>query len=217
MKAINGVVLTFSESLDPVSASDVKSYSIGRPVPSSSDSGSFLDGFSPFIRRAAKGVHAGKVRFVSAAYDDATHSVTLTPAFPFKAEKFFKALKINGNGAHFVKDTQGIPLDGNGDGTPGDNAVLRFFPRRGKQVTYADQAGNRVTLSLKGAGRLVAFIRRGTQPSPMVFLDGTKANSVLSGTVSGGATTFIPEISGAGAAQVNLLNDPAFQVGTVRP
>ncbi len=68
----------------------------------------------------AKGARAIKLR--SAVYNGASDTVTLTPASPFSLSKPVQLL-IYGTGSKALQDGYGRPIDGNGDGQAGSNAV----------------------------------------------------------------------------------------------
>jgi hypothetical protein len=215
--ACTGVVVTFNESLDPATASDVAAFSIGAPGVKSSSS-DLLSTIFPFAARPkAVVISHRKVRFASADYDDATHSITLVPVAPFKAWRFFRAMRIRGAGVHALKDTLGNPFDGNDDGIGGDDKVITWVFHKGKKIAYTDEDGDKVVLTLKGKGTLFTLQRHFNGRLPMVFIEGGQAgSSVLSGRViqgkHGDGKTVIEQISGLAAASAPIISDPSFQV-----
>ena len=217
--AVTSVVLTFNESLDPVTAQDTHAYTFGKPILNSSESGPSLADFLPFLARPkVRAVKGGKIQFASATYDDATHSVTLAPYKPINARAFFRVLRVFGTGAHAIKDLAGNPLDGNSDGTGGDDAVVRWSMKQNKGLRYRDAGGDRVTLSLRGPGRLYVFKANTFFTGAWVFVDRPATRSILTGSVQLGANgdgkAIIPELEGTGGMQNGLLTNPQFTIQT---
>jgi len=213
---ITGVVVTFNESLNAATAQDPQAYLFGKPPPPKSNNGFSLGDLLPFAAKPhVRSVVGGKIQFSSLTYNEASRSVTLTPVVPFKAERFMRALRVKGTGTHVVKDLAGNVLNGGADG------VIRWSYHVGKQVTYRDNDGDVVTLTLRGRGRIYTFIRKAGDPDPTVFVDGATAASTLTGTVrrgrnSDGAAN-IAELEGAGVIHTNLLNNPQFHVQSTQP
>jgi len=222
-RAISGIVVTFNESLDPASAQDTQAYRFGRPIPHSSDSsGPSLSDFLPFLGRPkVRLVKQGKIQFSSATYDDATHSVTLTPVRPFNGARFFRVLRVIGSGTHLVKDLAGNPVDGNGDGTGGDDAVVRWAMKHNNRIAYRDGDGDRVTLILHGRGSLYVFKSTTFFTGAWVFVDHPGSNTVLSGNVNqasnGDGKAVIPELEGAGGINNGLASNPQFVIQSTEP
>lgn len=216
-RAVSAVVVSFNESLDPASAQDTQAYRFGRPLPHSSDSGPSLADFLPFLGRPkVRLVKQGKIQFASATYDDSTRSVTLTPYKPFNGKRFIRVLRVIASGTHYVKDAAGNPVDGNSDGTGGDDAVVRWVSKQNKRVVYHDGNGNRVTLSLKGPGTLFVFKSTTFFSGTWAFVYRPSTRTILSGSVaqgpSGNGTTTIMELEGANAIHNNLLTNSQFVV-----
>jgi hypothetical protein len=69
--------------------------------------------------------HNQVVRVVSAAYDPATHTVTLIPAIRLNIHYDY-TLIINGHGPYGAMSAAGLSLDGAGNGTGGTNYVKSF-------------------------------------------------------------------------------------------
>jgi hypothetical protein len=217
-RAITGIVVSFNESLDPASAQDTLAYRFGRPIPHTSDStGPSLGDFLPFLARPkVRLVKQGKIQFASATYDDATHSVTLTPYKRFNGAQFFRVLRVIGSGTHVVKDVAGNPVDGNSDGTGGDDAVIRWVKKNNNRIAYRDGDGDRVALTLRGRGTLYVFKSTTFFTGAWVFVDHPRANTVLSGNVTqsanGDGKAVIPELEGAGGINNGLANNPQFVI-----
>ena len=211
-----GIALTFSEPMDPVRVADVDAYDVR---------GTWRGGFS-FSRR--------RLDLASAAYDDATHTVTLTAEnTPFDIGRYLRVLRVD---ADAVTDASGTKLDGDDDGNGGDDAVWFFrAPGRGRRIKYLDATRSRVTLRLTGPGRLRLLQRfegSGLQSDGGFFdfkvvrwgeglqlwVEGATPDSVLTGTVrphrgNGTATTSLVEIINPDGARLDLLNNPSFHVG----
>ena len=197
-----GIALTFSEPLDPVRAADADAYEVR---------GTWRLTLSDFGLR--------RLDIASAAYDDATRTVTLTPErSPFDANRYLRLLVVD---ADTITDASGTKLDGDGDGRGGDDA-FRGFARvgKGRTIRYRDDNGSRVTLRLTGLGRLRLLRRLERFPwgeGVQLWLEGATPDSVLTGTVrtrrgGGTATTTLVEILNPGGARLDLLNDPSFHV-----
>ena len=234
-QAVTGVVLTFNQPLDPATAQNVSAYGIGRHVDNSSTSNLLGDlGGLFFLKHAGavarpdaivlhpahRGVHGGRVAFTSAIYDNTTMSVTLTPAYPIKATKFFRYVHVSGTGTTAVTNTLGQAIVGN-DGGIGTIRVA-FKPHQGKSVRYTDASGNRVVLRIKGPGTIVAFLRTGSDPQPIVLLQGTTAEkSTFSASINpaagNGASTSLQELQGVSNCQTTVTSNPAFSIGLVEP
>jgi len=223
--ACTGIVLTFNEHLNAASAKNVKAYEALRlfgevtgSEPAKPPAGVVS------IRDASPdgGVDSQKVVFVSAAYNDTNLTVTLTPSRPFDAQKYLNVIRVAGIGSNAVLDTTGQPIDGNGDGTPGGDAVIKFSARKGRRISYHDAAGDKVILNLTGPGTIHALFQRTGDPAPIVFIVGANSSkSVLTGTVlkgiQGAGVAVIQELTGTATFQDNLSNNPFFDVQTTQP
>lgn len=218
--ACTGVVLTFNSSLDPARATDARAYVVGRIPPSPGSSSSLLGDIFGFAKRVNP-IRQGKVKFASATYDDASHSVTLTPVAAFKEWKYFRILRVRGSGPYALTDAAGNAFDGNGDGTGGDDLVVNWRTRRGKQIRYVDSDGDKVTIGLRGPG--VMFVTQPTRgnPVPLIFIEHTNARSVLSGTViagkNGDGVAKIAQLSGFAGPSDTILSNSEFDVNKVLP
>lgn len=212
--AVNGVVLTFNETLDPTSAQDPQAFLFGKPTPqNNSSSGVSIGDILGFLSRPkARLVKLGKIQWSSVSYDGANNTVTLTPIKAFNGQPFIRVLRVKGTGAHALKDPSGNIL------YDGQDGFIRWRAKTGdgKHIQYFDSDGDKVTLSLKGPGQLHLFMRTAGDPDPIVFVDNPKANSILSGKVqqaaNGDGLAHINELLGAGGIQNNLLTNPQFMV-----
>ena len=224
---VTRVVLTFNESLDPATAQDVRAFQVLKKIhreDDDDDSGGFFE--VPFVPDEEGGTSTDivRIKFDLAVYDDATKTVTLTPANPFRADKRFRQLRVAGKGERAVKDLAGNRLDGDGDGKAGDNLSQKFKARKGGKLVIKDNDGDRATLRLKGPGRIVSMSHWKTKgpPDPLIFLEETDAaRSVLSATVKkarrGDGVVDIEQITGIASANVTFLTDPAFRIGLTQP
>ena len=221
-----GVVVTFNEAMDPATVQDKASYVLVKHINtnSSSDSGGFFD--IPFTDNSTPAKSdLVKIHFSSAVYDDATHSVTLTPKHTFEIRRRFRVLRVAGKGDHAITDAAGMALDGNYDGVPGGNAALKYKSHRGQYVNIKDVDGDRLKLHLSGPGQILLTQRRGDPDpnGPLVFLIGTNASrSTLSGQVMinkkrGDGIVPLAELTGISSAQVTILNDPSIPIGMTQP
>jgi hypothetical protein len=214
--AVTSVVLTFDGPLNPVTAQNVDAYSLTRAVRQKQESFfDFLpDGTDTDVRR---------VRLQSAVYDDAARTVRLTPVSPFDVRETLRRIRVRGRGALAVTDAAGVPLDGNGDGTPGGDAVVQYRYARAEALSYRDADGDRVRLRLRGPGQIVS-LRDTRRPSsgPILFLRDTNGlRSVLRGSVvrhrTGDGVATIRQLTGASFAAIEIANNPAFRVEITNP
>jgi uncharacterized repeat protein (TIGR01451 family) len=112
------LVLTFSEALNPVRATDLVNYRLTGPT-------------------------GGVVRILSAVYDPVTQTVTLQPARRLSLHRTFRLIVTSGSTTG-VTDLAGNALDGDGDGSPGgafvgriNRASLAEFPRGIARTAFA--------------------------------------------------------------------------------
>jgi hypothetical protein len=221
--AVTQVVLTFNEPMDAATAQNTAAYQLLRRIHHDSDSGGLID--NPFDDDDGVDTEFLRVQFASAAYDDATTSVTLTATKPFQADKRFRNFRIAGSNERALKDVSGNLLDGNADGTAGDPAVMIFKAHRGRRLVLRDTDGDRATLRLTGPGRMISLLhrrRRGGPTDPLIFLDRTTADdTTVRGVVrpgqGGDGAVDIEQITGISAANVTFLSDPAFRIGATQP
>jgi hypothetical protein len=214
---VTGIVLTFNVALDPTSAQNPDAYFVGRDRVEGSDK--FWDPLDlsdpPKVSK--------RVQLQSAAYDPAAQTVTLTPATTFDISDKFRRVRVSGRGAAPVRDVAGVPIDGNGDGTPGGNAFLRARIVKASHFNFREADGDRARLRLHGPGKLWAVTSRQREFAPVIFLN--KTNALKSGLVgsivrhrrTGDGVVTIRQLSGTAFASVPLLADPAFRVEVVNP
>jgi hypothetical protein len=223
--AITSVILTFNQHLDAASADNPNSYGIVRKITqTNSDSSGIVGSLSPFgsgNSTSTQSIIAKHVRILSAVYDDATMSVTLTPTAPFRADKFFRFLRVVGTGKNAIRTAAGTPLDAAGNHRASD-AIVKFASEKGHRLSYKDASGNKVTLSLSGPGEIRALYRRIGAIDPIVFVIGARpGTTILTGVVKPGrhgtGVTTLQEVSGTSSFQNGLAGDPAFNVLMTQP
>ncbi len=216
-RAVSGVLLTFSEALDPTSATDLKNYRVGRRTDQKQ---SFDANAEPLNQAAFKD---GLIRFTSAVYDPATFSVTLTPKEPFNITRKFRTIRVLARGPNKgVKDVAGNVLDGNRDGKPTGDFVAKYTFRRAQRVQYEELDADKVTIWLTGPGRL--WVVRQTDGGEVfgrgnalrLYVDKTDPSAVVSGKVevtgNGDGVAVIDEVVNAYGAQLEIANSAAFQI-----
>lgn len=211
-----GIVLTFDSPLDPTTAQSPLSYLFGKPAPkNTTDNGIDLGNILGFLAKPnTPAVKEGKIQFLGARYDDATQSVTLTPVKSFNLWKFFRILRIKGTGNNAVKDLAGNPLNG------GTDTVLHWDRHQGKTLKYLDSDGDKITLTLKGPGKLYGFFHKSGNPFPSIFASNTKVGkSTLTATLqqspTGDGIAHIAQLSGPVPATSNIFSDTRFDIQAV--
>ena len=207
------VVLTFDVPLDPVTASKVNAYGFGLTVQTSSGGNGFLDGY--LGTTSSTGLQNKRVKITSAVYDPATMSVTLTAARPFRADRLFRYVHVSGTGSTAIHTATGEVIDGNGDGKPGGDSLVRFFSIKGKRISYRDVDGDIVTIKLTGPGQLdllaaapaaLSLSSSSTGPTPRrASSPGTSAGAEL-----GDGHAILEEVSGLGTVRDQLTSNPQF-------
>jgi hypothetical protein len=218
-RQVAGVMLTFSEALDPVSAQDLKNFRVGRRT----DQKQNYNPDSEFEEEAFKD---GLIRFTSAVYDPATFTVTLTPKEPFNITRKFRTIRVLARGVNRgVKDVAGNILDGNGDGRPTGDAIEKFTFRRAERVQYQDTDGDNVTIWLTGPGRL--WVLRETRDGEVfgrgdakrLYVDRTDASATVTGKVegTGNGVAVIEELVNAFGADIQIANSAVFQIQRTIP
>jgi hypothetical protein len=127
---------------------------------------------------------------------------------PLAAGRFYM-VRVIGSG---VVDLGGDALAGDGTGTPGTDFTSYFG--RGTKLSYVDQSGHLVTLSLTGGGVIDLSRLPNGQAQTLQVVAPVAGRSVLSGSVRGGSTT-IGAITGLGQfGQVQVrMKTPPFLVG----
>jgi hypothetical protein len=201
---ITGIVVAYSEPLDPVHAQDLFNYEL---VSEGRDGrfGTFDD---------------TRVALRAATYDPATSSVLLTPAVPLRFGTFYR-VRVNPNvipvAGRNVTDVAGNLLDGNNDGVPGGTYLALIG--RGVNLKYSDRDGDRIALQLLRGGTLELRRAFNGEADQLRILGAVTGRSELTGhlkvprTGSDGRTT-IPVILGARGVR-NRLRTPPFILGRI--
>ncbi len=148
-------------------------------------------------------------------------SVTLTPTAPFRADKYFRFLRVVGAGKNAILTAAGTPVDGAGKGRPSD-AIIKFASKKGHRLVYSDSHGNKVSLNLSGPGEIRALFRRVGTLDPIVFVVGAvPGESTLTGTVKAGhhgtGVTTLQELSDTSSFTNDLASNTAFNIELTEP
>jgi Ca2+-binding RTX toxin-like protein len=195
---ITAVVLQFSEQLDPATAGAAANYTLR---------GAGRD------KRACTADDTN-VPFAAPVYDAALRTVRLTPNAPLATNLFFC---VTVNGTTTINDLAGNPLDGNRDGTAGDNFIASFA--RGTKLAFLDRDNDKVSLKIKGG--VLELIRRTDGQAETIRATRTgSAVTILSGSVkraaSGNGTAVINSLRGVvGSGITNNLRTPPFQITAI--
>jgi hypothetical protein len=213
-RQVTGVVLTFSEALDPVSAQDLKNFRVGRRTDQKQN-------YNPDNQVDQKAFKDGLIRFTSAVYDPVAFTVTLTPKEPFNITRKFRTIRVLARGPNRgVKDVAGNILDGDGNGKAMGDAVEQFTFRRAQRVQYEEWDGDDVTIWLTGPGRL--WVLRNTPDGKVfgrgnalrLYVDKTDTSAVVTGKVegTGDGVAVIDELINAYSADVQISQSAVFQI-----
>jgi hypothetical protein len=204
-RGITGIVLSFSEPLDPARAVNLLNYNYS-------------------VQAAGKDQRFGTLDdllfgIASAVYNPTNQSVTLRLATPVRCNSFIRLTinQLTDNAAQpiGVADTAGNLLDGNNDGRPGGVFLATFA--MGQHFSYLDNSGNSVGLRLSGGGTMQLTRRANGAAWQLTLIHTTPGSTKLTGQVhraANGATgvTTIGSIVGLSGVR-NLLTDPPFIVG----
>lgn len=223
-EAVTSIMLTFAVPLDPATASNADAYRITTVTKNKKDGlfGGGLIGGGLFGGDGSTERDTHRIRLASASYDATTGAVTLTPRKPFEVRKSFKSIRVAATGARAVLGADGTPIDGNDDGRPGGDVVVRYRANARRSLKIREADGDRATLRLAGPGRILYLAPGKGRSSPTLFFRNTDpVASVLSGTVKrgkrGDGVIDIAQVSGTSTAQVAIATDPAFRVRALTP
>jgi hypothetical protein len=208
-EGITSVVLTFNVALDPATAQNPDSYELIKKFRSDGS-----DGFGGFGGKEADSSNS-HVPLESATYDAAANTVTLLPKNVFTLRQSFTVIVARGKGPNAIMTAAGTALDGNSNGRPGDDAILRFKANVRKRYSFREADGDRATIRVEdGPGRFLYFNPKRGLSSPSFFLRETDASTVITGTVKkgkrGDGVVDIAQITGVG--QIAFASDPAFRI-----
>lgn len=213
-EGVSAVILHFDQPLDPTTAQNPDAYELIKKFRhEGDDNGGFLGGpiFGGSGESTSSNSHVG---IESAVYDSATNSVRLNAKKVFTVKQSFTVIVVRGNGQRAVLTPGGNPIDGDGNGKPGGDVILRFKAAVKKKFNYKDSDGDKAKIKLDGEGRLFYLYAKHGRSSPVIFTRFTNASSILSGTVKqgkrGNGTVEIAEITGTEVT--NTLTNPPFNV-----
>jgi uncharacterized repeat protein (TIGR01451 family) len=190
-RSIASLTLSFTEPLDATSASNPANY------------------------RLVSLVGGWTIPIAAVGYNAANNTVTVVPASPLPSRQF-EQIQVVGAGPAGVRDLAGNLLDGAGTGTPGTTYVASFA--QGSRLQYVDNAGNRVTLQLKGPGYLQQVRDSSGEGVTLNLVGMVPHRTTLTGHVKGrrgkGGQTELGSIQGLGRfGDVRvLLKTPPFRV-----
>lgn len=193
---INGVALRFSEAMTEPRMEDLKNYDL-------------------YLRKESRKFGGSPTRtrmdIVSAVYEPTSRTVTLTTAKQLRENKVYEVI-VNTTRVEGVESDQGEMLDGNYDNIAGDD--FTGYLSRATKISYFDQQGDRVTLALKGPGRLELFrdVERNARQVRMLF---TSQDTILNGAFNPSKTTdglAIIETLLLGTGFRNRLAQPPFKI-----
>lgn len=216
VEQITSVVLTFDRALDPASAQNPAAFRMIEKFRKDDSDGGFFDGEDD------SDVDSDRIRIESAAYDPAANTVTLTPRNAFDLSRHFTVIVVRGRGPNAVLEAGGAELDGDGNGRPGGDAVLRFKAAAKKTLSFRDADGDRARLKVEGPGRIFYLAPKFGRSTPSVFLRDTSSTStLLSGTVkkarNGDGVADLAQLNGVSSAFQTIATDPAFRIRSVVP
>lgn len=179
-----GYVASFNEPLDPARAGNVANYILSGPY--------------------GTGVAAARIGVVSAVYNDAAQSVTLTFAQPLVWNATYRLI-INANPSNGVVGVSGVALDGAGTGVAGSNFTSYFA--RGTRLSWTDVDGDGATLAVTNA--MLDLFRGATGEANRVRVVGGSSRSILTGSVIRGP-------HGNGRVNLGILEGAGLQPGQAR-
>ena len=176
---VNGIALRFSEPMDERLVEDLKNYDI----------------FQRREKTLGGATSRNRFEIISAVYEPTSRTVTLTTARPLRDNKVFEVVASTTQ-VQGIRSALGQPLDGNFDNFAGDD--FTGYLARGNRINYFDEEGDRVTLQLKGPGKLELFrdVERNTR---QVRLISTSQDTILTGTV-------IPVLRGSISDRVAMID-----------
>jgi hypothetical protein len=147
---VTGIRLQVDEAIDPAGAVDLANFSVTIPTKS---------------RKPPK-----PIPFARAEYDPLTNSVTLVSVKPLKMSTFYQITARS-----TLTDAAGNSLDGNRDGTAGDDLVQTLAI--GAKLKYVDASGDTVSMGLKKG--LVQLSRASDGEGERLLLMPTGPNALL--------------------------------------
>ncbi len=194
-QAVNGVILTFDEALDPTSALNPANYGL--------------------LASAALGLPGGVVPISQVFYNASIRAVWLVPSRALPAGAFHQVI-LDGTSASGVADVFGNKLDGDGNGVPGGNFLASFA--RGTNLSYRDNNSDLVNLRLSGSGTIDSVLNASGAALSTSVIGADPMRSVLSGSVrrtslGGDGVTSLGALTGVGSfggGAYSRLTSPPF-------
>ena len=177
------ITVNFSTLMDSSTTSDPRNYRVNAP-------------------------RAVAIRQVTHATDGLSISILLKKAIPTGT---FGLLSIVAGSGAGVTSSQGVMLDGDGDGQPG--GAFHGSVAVASNIHYTDAARHAVSLQLAHGGVIEAYRSTNGNAQTVRLYGAIAGRSVLSGSVKGkNAVTPIAVLSGLNGAN-NRLTNPPFQIG----
>jgi hypothetical protein len=209
VEAVSAVILTFNTPLDPATAQNPDAYEMIKKFRSSGS-----DGFGGFGEEESSSKNS-HVPIESAVYDANANTVTLTAREPFPLRQSFTVIVARGRGPNAIMTAAGTALDGNGNGRPGDDAILRYKAGVTKRLIIREADGDRATIRIEdGPGRFLYFFAKRKRSTPSILLRETDSSTILTGEVKqgrrGDGIVDISQIKGI--ATIAFASDPAFRI-----
>jgi uncharacterized delta-60 repeat protein len=199
-KGISGVVLVFTEAIAgdaAVAPGNFRLVALGKDKRSGTTDDRAI-AMAPPVHRLVTGSGGRQVS-----------QVTLTPTKAIKLGKLTQVAVLGAatpGGPPPITDLAGNKLDGNADGTGGDNFVT--IVARGTKISHVDSNLDTITYSLSGGG-VIDLTLSANGDANRVDVRNAAAASVLTGTVKkpkfgGDGRTNLPIVTGLSAAQDRL-------------
>lgn len=195
---LRGYQLTFSNPIDPISASAPGATRIVAPG---------RDG------RLGTGDDVN-VPIRRVGYDVATQTLSLLVRGELPLNQFV-LVAADGSGPNAILAQGNVPIDGDSDGLPGGDFIVTFA--RGRSLSYTDADGDRVQIRLRGPRGTMDMVRGPLGNARAIrILNANRQGTTLSGSVRRGAASdgvaTIPVIVGLESVK-NRLPVGQFQVG----
>lgn len=195
--AITGLILQFSEPLNPQTAANPSNYLILSTA-----------------TNGRLGFGTQSIPIGSVSYNPSTFTVLVVPAIPLKPNTFYW-LNVNGTHPGALTDLAGNPLNSTANVTPGHDYGL--YVSRGANLAYTDDQGAKVTLRISGGGVLDLTRDFNGKGLRLQVLNAVPYRTSISGTVKYRPSTSFHQILGLGsfgAIKTDLTQTPPFFVDT---
>jgi uncharacterized repeat protein (TIGR01451 family) len=193
-RVLTGVILQFSEPLDPATATNLGNYQITAP--------------------SRRGGPDQIIPVTSVIYNDALQTVTLrTSSLPYN--QFIRTF-VAGTGSTAITDVAGNVLDGDFSGTAGGNFIATLI--RSSSTNFTDRNGDTVSFRVNNGGYFDLY-RGANNEGQVLRVYGTPRRSTLTGSVrrnraGGDGITTLRTLIGAslGGDVISRLRTPPFFV-----